>query len=496
MTDKLSKSFSYKALQTVGFTLYSLLLIPLLIRYWDTATYGSWIAIYALYNLIQVIEFGHNTYVGNAFNSLVNTDKLAAKRILGSAFKVNVLAGVLQMLVIWVIYSIGAFGFFIKTDLPDKDIATILTLLFLYRILIGAYRGLLIKILNPFGYIYKSYQFSLVERLIEFIVLTSAAFSGISLIDLAWIWFIVKSLYSIGIMIYIKKLLPEYFPWWSYGNLSLGLKNFVKSSAYMVSTFLNRFVSDGVLLIISPLLGTEFLPVFVATRSIVNFSVKVGDVILSPLGPELINHYANKFYDKLMRIFSYYWSFTGTLLVLGFALSIFFIEPIFEIWTGGKLKFRPILFFGLVVAALLRNYGAILYTFLMGINKARVVVITTLLRALILVLGIFLLYPYGVKGLVISFIATEFITSILWLPICYVKSMDQPVNNASFFWVNPLVAALLGFFLYLDQINASWFWLVLVLLSLIVLLFWQFKRIEKTAKTRLSSLLQRIQKLS
>ena len=74
--------------------------------------------------------------------------------------------------------------------------------------------------------------------------------------------------------------------------------------------------------------------------------------------------------------------------------------------------------------------------------------------------------------------------------------MDQPVNNASFFWVNPLVAALLGFFFYLDQINASWFWLVLVLLSLIVLLFWQFKRIEKTAKTRLSSLLQRIQKLS
>lgn len=496
MTDKLSKSISYKALQTVGFTLYSLLLIPLLIRYWDTATYGSWIAIYALYNLVQVIEFGHNTYIGNAFNSLINTDKDKAREILGSAFRVNVLAGLLQMAVLWGIYSVGAFGFFIKSDLPEGDIAIILFLLFLYRILIGSYRGLLIKILNPFGYIYKAYQISLAERLIEFIVLTSAAFSGISLINLALLWFITKSLYSIGILFYIKNLLPEYFPWWKHGSYKLGLKNFRSSIAYMVSIFMNRVVSDGVLLIISPLMGTEFLPVFLATRSIVNFSVKIGDIILSPLGPELINHYANKFYDKLMRIFSYYWSITGSILVFGFAISIFLIEPIFEIWTGGRLKFRPILFFGLALAALLRNYGAVLYTFLMGINKARIVLVTTFLRSITLVLGIYFLYPMGVKGLVISFIASELITSIIYLPISYVRTMNFKVNNSRSFWINPSVAIALGFFFYLDQKEASPIWLIAVCIVIALLLYLQFKSIEKTARAKLSSLWQRFKNVS
>ena len=476
--------------------MYSLLLIPLLIRYWDVATYGSWIAIYALFNILQVIEFGHNTYIGNTFNSLVNTNKAKAREILGSAFKVNILTGTIQMIFIWVIYKLGAFGFFIKSDLPESDIAVILSLLLLYRLLIGSYRGLLIKILNPFGYIYKSYQISLVERFIEFVILTSAAFSGISLIDLALLWFIIKSMYSIGILIYIKKLLPEYFPWWRYGSFKTGLKNLWQSVAYMISTFMNRIVSDGVLLIVSPLMGTEFLPVFVATRSIVNFRVKVGDIFLSPLGPELINHHANRFYDKLMRIVSYYWSITGTILVFGFAFSIFLIEPVFEIWTGGKLRFRPVLFYGLVVAAVLRNYGAILYVFLMGINKSKIVLITTFLRSATLVLGIYLLYPFGFKGLVISFIASEVITSIIYLPASYIKEMNYKVVNSQSFWINPMVASALGLFFYLVVIETAPIWLVVVFIGILLLLYLQFRSIEKTTRAKLSSLWQRIKNVS
>lgn len=495
MTNKLSKSFVYKGLQTGGFTLYSLLLIPLLIRYWDAATYGSWIAIYALYNLIQVVEFGHNTYVGNAFNTLVNLDKEKAKDTLGAAFRVNILSGLAQMLILWVIYRIGAFNFFIDSKMTYDEVAIILFLLFLYRITIGSYRGLLVKILNPFGYIYKSYQFSIIERLIEFVVLTSAAFTGISLIKMTLIWFITKSLYSLGILVYIKKLLPEYFPWWKHGSFKLGLKNFRRSVAYMVSTFMERFVSDGVLLVISPLLGTEFLPAFVATRSIVNFSVKVGDIILSPLGPEMINLYANKMRERLMRIFSYYWSITGSLLVVGFTASIFLIEPVFEIWTSGKIRFRPMLFYGLAVAAVLKNYGAVLYTFLMGINKARTIVFTAFLRSAALMLGIYLLYPMGVKGIVISFIVAELLSSILWLPFCYSRAMEYKVNNASSFLINPLVTMSLAATFYIDYRGLNGLWTGLMFLISTLLLYIQFRSIQTTAQARLNGLWGRVKKL-
>lgn len=478
MANKLSKSISYKALQTVGFTLYSLLLIPLLIKFWGTETYGAWIAIYALYNLIQVVEFGHNTYVGNAFNAMVHTDRDGAKALLGSAFRINFLSGIIQMSVIGIIYKLGAFNYFVESDMPDKNIGIILFILFFYRLLIGSYRGLLVKILNPFGYIYKSYQFSIFERMIEFTVLVAAAFYGISLINMALLWLIFKSCYSLGILLYLKRLLPEFFPWWQKGSLSPGWQNYKKSLPYIGSSLLDRSASNGVVLLISVLLGSTFLPLFIAIRTLVNFGTKVSDIFLSPITPELINLFAKQQKERLLQLIGSYWLITGGILIIVFMFSIWVIEPIFEIWTNGRLTFRPLVYYGLILVMITQNVGSILDAFLRGINRTKLVFQTSLIRTAMILMGIYAFYTMSIKGVILAMGIAEFFRSVIWLPYWCSKELSADFKKVGMLWLNPLLIGLSVLFYFVEFRDPPIWVLLGIILAVLLLLLWQYRQMS------------------
>lgn len=440
------------------------------------ATYGSWIAIYALYSLVQVVEFGHNTYVGNAFNAQVHLDKQKAKVLLGSAFRINFLSGGIQMSAIWIIYKIGAFKFFIESDMSDREIGTILFVLFLYRMTIGSYRGLLVKMLNPFGYIYKSYQFSIFERLIEFTVLVTAAVSGISLVNMAIIWLLVKSLYSLGILYYLKGLLPDYFPWWQMGSLKEGWVNYKKSFAYIGSSLLDRTASDGVVLLISVLLGSGFLPLFIAIRTLVNFGTKLSEVFLGPISPELINLHTNKKDDRLLQVIGYFWIITGGLLIVGFMCSAWIIEPIFEIWTNGRLDFRPLVYYGLIIVVITQNMGSILNAFLRGLNRTHIVLQTSFIRTAMILIGIYAFYTMSIKGVILALGIAEFFKSLIWLPYWCAKDLKPSFKKFSMLWLNPLLVGLTVLFFYLEFNKANVLILVAIIAVVIGLLAWQFRQ--------------------
>ena len=361
MIKSLFKSFGYKTVQTIVLTLYSVLLIPILLNYWELKVYGAWIALFTVFNLIQVIEFGHATYIGNQFNAIVKENAEKAKTVLGSALRANFITGFIQITIVFLLFKSGFLKFLLDTDISDKTIATVLTILFLYRMLAGSFRGIIVKILNPFGLIYKSFQFATWERIIDFFILVIAAITDITLIQLAIVWFVVKSVYSIGLLFILKRLLPDFFPWWKYGNFKLGTENFKDSIPFIFSNFLERLRNDGVVLIISAFIGTTFLPLFVATRAVVNFGLKISEIILNPLSPEVINLYVKNKLNKILDIFNAYWFSTGLLLISGYSISLFFINDLFTFWTHGKLTFNLGLYSALVVIFLIQNYGKIIF---------------------------------------------------------------------------------------------------------------------------------------
>ena len=492
MIKSLFKSFGYKTVQTIVLTLYSVLLIPILLNYWELKVYGAWIALFTVFNLIQVIEFGHATYIGNQFNAIVKENAEKAKTVLGSALRANFITGFIQVTIVFLLFKSGFLKFLLDTDISDKTIATVLTILFLYRMLAGSFRGIIVKILNPFGLIYKSFQFATWERIIDFFILVISAITDITLIQLAIVWFVVKSVYSIGLLFILKRLLPDFFPWWKYGNFKLGIENFKDSIPFIFSNFLERLRNDGVVLIISAFIGTTFLPLFVATRAVVNFGLKISEIILNPLSPEIINLYVKSKLNKILDIFNAYWFCTGVLLISGYSISLFFINDLFTFWTHGKLTFNLGLYSALIVIFLIQNYGKIIFAFFIAINKTKLVLTTSFLRVLIFFSVAFASMQYGLYGILLAMFFSELLVNAFWLPyhsftVLSIKKIDKLL-----YMLNLCAVLFVTVVFYLNYVGAS-FWVITFLSALLPLFFYyQYKSISKTTRSLLFNSLKSI----
>ncbi|PVW15761.1 hypothetical protein DDV96_05695 [Marixanthomonas spongiae] len=463
-------------------SLFSLLLIPILLTHWDLELYGTWITIITIFNLIQVLEFGHASYVGNQFNQLVHQDTAAAKMVLGSAWRANVVMGIVQLTLVVLLYMSGVLAFFLDTHINTAHVAIVLGILFCYRMAIGSFRGIVVKTLNPFGLIYKSFQFAVIEKIVEFFILVYAAVANLSLIRLAMVWFLTKSCYSFLVLFQLKRLLPAYFPWWKSGSFQLGIINMKRSIPFAVSNFLDRLGNDGVVLLLSAFVGTSFLPLFVATRTLVNFGLKISDLLRTPLAPELINLYAKNKLKKITDVFKLYWFITGVALMGGFILSLWFIESLFEFWTRGNLSFNLALFNLLVVILLFQNYGRIITAFFMGINKTNVVLLTSVMRTILFFTVAFLFKGYGWYGIVFGMLFSELFVVSLWLPYHAYATLSVEKEQKPGF-ILPLFAILsVAGVLYVHYALPTFWAEMLLLIPIGALFYLQYKHIAP--KTR------------
>ncbi len=480
MDKNLYKSYGYKTIEILIVLLYAILLIPILLNYWSMEVYGSWIAILAIFNFLQVFEQGHATFVGNKFNRIVNSKPERGKEILGSAIKINFIICLIEILVLYVLYITGSLRYFLDDTINDKTVVLILFIMMLYRLFFGSYRGIIVKTLNPFGLIYKSYQFSLTEIILDFFILCIAAFSGLSLVELAVFWFMVKVVYSLIILYQLKRLLPEFFPWWKTGNFKMGIHNFRESLYFTFSNFLEKIGNDGVTLFVSAFLGTSFLPLFVATKTIVNFGSKVSDLILSPLSPIMINLYSKNQKSKILDIFRSYWFFTSVILIIGYLGSLYFIDDLFKIWTSGKLEFNLLLYSGLIFIYLIQNNGRVLNDFFLGLNKKKVIIIGSVLKAAVLIILYFFYKEVTLRALLRGLIIAEFVVAGIWFPISIFKIFNFTIWNKILFYLNIFAVFYVGIYLYLNGVYKNIGLLLFVLaLPLPLLLYFQYSLIPK-----------------
>ncbi len=481
MYKQLYKSYGYKAIEIVTVVCYSFLLIPILLNFWSKEVYGSWIAILSIFNILQIFEQGHATYVGNKINRIVNTKFSKGQQILASAIKVNFIVCLLEMLILLIIYKSGLLHYFLDDSINDNTVALILFIMMMYRLFIGSYRGIVVKTLNPFGLIYKSYQFSLTEIILDFFVLVFAAFKGISLIELAILWAFVKSFYSLIILYKLKQLLPDFFPWWKNGSFRVGFHNFRESLYFTFSNFLEKIGNDGVVLFVSAFLGTTYLPLFVATKTLVNFGARVSDLIISPLAPIMINLFSKNQKNKILDIFRSYWFITSVILIFGFISSLYFVEDFFKIWTRGKLDFNLLLYSGLIFILLIQNHGQVLDVFFTGLNKKRVVVVGSLLKALVLI-AFYFFYKEIVtlRGILRGLIAAELIVAVFWLPLSVFRIFNLSIFQKVSFYLNLCAVFYVGIFLYLNGVYKNIGLLLFILsLPLPILIYLQYSLIQK-----------------
>lgn len=411
----------------IGFALgfiQSILLVPILLSFWGTETYGIWLVLNAGYIILQTLDSGQQAYIGNELNIKFFSDKEDLRVVLASSLRMAFLIGIFQLLIIVILIITNTTHLFLGLDaiVVTKEYLTIcLLLLIIAWTSSGTYRSILSKLMIPYGYYSKIVWWSIYNKIGTFIVLVLIAFNNGSILDATIGISLFTIVFNFLLLLRIKTLIPDVYPWWHLGSWKIGWVNLRKSSLISFSDILQQLSNNGLILLITNLFGAIIVPIFTTIRTLTNSAVSITNIIIQPLQPEIVRFHVQKDFKKIMSTFNINWLISGFLINIGILIVIPFITEIYHFWTRGKLEFNLPLFLLLAIDVSLFNFGSVLVYYLHSINRITQQFRITILK-LILIISISILFSkfLGLISVGIGIAVAELIAYII-LPYWFIK---------------------------------------------------------------------------
>ncbi len=393
----------------------AIVLVPLLLNNWGADKYGVWIAVFSFFTLLQTFDSGHQNYIGNEFNKLFHLDKPEAKKILASSIRACLVIGLLELLILIMIIIFNFTPSFVGiTSEASKEMGVEwgLISIMLVWLLSGNIGGILVRMILPLGMMARSIYLGIILKAIQIIILVIAGLFKFSIFEACFYTALSSLIYSYLLFIYIRYLMPEFYPWWTGGNWHTGFSNLKKSIVLTYSNLLVQFSNSGIVLIITNFLNASFVPLFTTIRTLGNTALQGTGMVITPLYPEMIRYYVKKEPDKLLDMFETNWVITGFIVNCIFIISLLFIEPLYTWWTKGILHFDLALYSIIVASVILANFSKGFITFLTGINSLRAISIINTTRFFITaLLSILLINTLGLFALGLALFFGEVIAA-------------------------------------------------------------------------------------
>jgi len=476
--------------------LQSIILVPVLLHYWGDEKYGVWLAVFSFFTLLQTFDAGHQTYVGNEFNKYFHIDKLKAKEILGSSIRACLIIGLFELIILTLIIVFNFTPSFVGiTAESSKDLGVEwgLISIMLVWILSGNVGGVLVRIILPLGMMSRSIYLGTILKVIQILILLLSGILRLSIFEACLYTALSSLFYSYGLFIYIRYLMPDFYPWWSGGNWKTGFLNLKRSTVLTFTNLLEQFSNSGLILVITNFLNAAFVPVFTTIRTLGNTALQGTGMILNPLYPDMVRYHATNEPKKLLNLFEVNWLVTGFVVNSAFILSLLFIEPLYTWWTKGLLKFDLALYSLIVSSVVISNFSKGFNVYLASINHLRALtVITTSKFTVIALFGISLISLLNLRSLGLALLLSEIVA--LYFSFRFTKmTLNKCGEDFNYFILNlnfialavTLIVFIFNYFNLFDR-------LVLTLTGIILLLFIYlklFNLLSQLVKNRIFNLL-------
>ena len=456
---------------------HSIILVPFFLTYWGNVKYGIFIGIYAFIQLMRTLDGGHQSYIGNQFNLYFHSNKRKAYETLSSSIGIAFLIGFVEFVVFLFIWKFGIGARALGLEITgDKGIFIGISCMLIMWWLVGSVGGILTKAIMAKGLFSEATIFAIFIRIIELIVIGLAILTQISLASLFVAMAIINFIFSIIVLHWIYKKMPEYFPWWKGWKLKVGISNLVKSIVLTINGFLEQFNLTGAVFMVSQYLSTGLIPVFTTLRTMTNTMSMVTNIIILPLIPEMIRLHSAGKKDKIVKIFQTNWFFSGALVNIGFLLLIPFAEHLYSIWTNERLQFDKGLFYLLMMSIILFNYGKSLASYLAGINDLKAISFITWIRSIIIFgSGLLFIRSHGLISLGMGILLSEVICSV-FLPIYFIKRhIKYELNKEKSLFIYAIPALIMGCTIYIVYYFDN-FKFQICLLSMLVIIFTYYRQ--------------------
>jgi O-antigen/teichoic acid export membrane protein len=402
----------------------TIVLVPILLRYWGNASYGLWLTLMAGFNLLQTLDLGHQNYIGNQLNVQYHSDIQQFRSTLGSSLLIAYFLGFVEIGICALLIASGSITYILSvssTVIAEHQLSLGLMLLMTMWLVFGSVGGIIVRIMIPAGMLYESQWLGMVVRLTQFLSIIIVAVSGGNILA-ACLWYaVLQSGMSLLIFRYIKIKLPQFYPWWHGAQWREGLISLRKSLVLTFNSIGQQLSNNGLVILISVLFTSAVIPLFTTLRTLTNTAGAVTTIFITALFPDMIRFHATRESGKLTGVFNANWFISGICVNFGIILVLPIIETIYRFWTKGYLAFNPDLFFLLAVAISLANFGAGLSLYLAGINDLRSQTFITITRAGVLFLASYLLSSYcGILSIGIGCVLAEVLASVV-LPVVFVN---------------------------------------------------------------------------
>lgn len=405
----------------IGVTMISqILLVPIFLSYWDVVTYGVWIAIQAIINLISTLDQGHQTYLEYEFlkDGVRNRKKIAYN--LWSSIWIAPAIGLLQVLIVWILtkfdFTIGLLGIEkVVNPVLLKQAGLVLILQAVSWAIFSSIGGIFVRVLSPFGYYSRMSWWGVSAAVVNTFAPVIAVMFGADILTAGIVLVLSTAAYAIPQFIDVFRLLKRENLLIRDSSFKTGLYNFTRSLAISAKSLLENARQQGVRVILAPLSGAAALVAFSTMRTGANIVLQGLNTITSPLMPELMRFLNDRNQQKMEASFSTVWLVLITLLSPGVILLQTFIGPLFFVWTKGQVAFDPLLFALLSMGVLTYAVAQPAIAVVRGNNLLRPQLTIAILAALIVVGGMFVSVPvWGIAGAGASLLAGEIAATIAY----------------------------------------------------------------------------------
>src|SRR5262249_10503990 len=150
------------------------------------------------------------------------------------------------------------------------------------------------------------------------------------------------------------------------------------------------------------------VPAFTTVRTMANLWTTLGNVLTSPLLPEVVRYHAQRDPNKLVAALETHWLLTACATNLSILACLPFFGEVYRHWTGGRVALDEPLLCWLLLSVVVAAPAALITNYLVGINELRAVTALFAARGLVpLGAGLALLPALGMAGVGLAVVLGE-----------------------------------------------------------------------------------------
>ncbi len=403
----------------IGFMIISqLALVPIMLSYWSVEAYGIWLAVLSVISLVSLVDLGHHEFLMYEFMRIGRDDPAQLRRYLWSGLLFSLMISIVQTIVVALLLVTDTLSVvFDSAQLSEPGLlhegGVALLLLSIHWGLTNSLSGLMFKVLLPFGYYPRMAWWNLALSIFMMASTMASVMLGGNLAVTALAMTSSGLLFTVLIYVDLFRLLRREGVTYSPPSLALGYHNFVRSLGVSGKSGLENLRQQGMRLFLPALVGTTGLAIFSTLRTGSNLALQGLNTIVQPLMPELMRFLHQRDQERCEAAFGTIWIIVVGLMAPATVVLQLVVEPLYALWTRGRIPFNPLLFallsIGVLVFALIQPGIAVVK----GNNLLRPQVLLSALAAACVLGGLFVLVPgLGLVGIGVALLLAEVVAAV------------------------------------------------------------------------------------